>query len=206
MERIIREIEKCRFDEVVSSFKQHFCRISKNDYLEKIKAIQNHILRGDVFEINFCQEFFIPDLVIHPETIYHHLNRISPAPFSCLFRFNDKYLISASPERYLKKSGNAIISQPMKGTIRRNELPDEDKNLLNKLKNDPKEVSENIMIVDLVRNDLSKIAADKSVVVDELCGIYSYKNVHQMVSTIKQSWQRVLTLLMPLLQVFLWDQ
>ncbi len=156
-------------------------RISKEKYIEKVQSIKQHIYRGDIFETNFCQEFYATNVQIDPLQIYLNL---PPTPFSCLSRFNDKYLICSSPERYLKKVETKIISQPMKGTIGRNISLECDLQLKQKLKTDPKEISENIMIVDLVRNDLSKTAIKNSVKVEELCGIYSYQTVHQMVSTV----------------------
>ena len=160
-------------------------RINKDCYIGKIKELKKHILKGDIYEINFCQEYYNPDIIVYPTGIFQQLLNYSPAPFSCIFRFKDKYLISASPERYLLKKGNTIVSQPMKGTIRRSCYPEDDRLMIRRLKSDAKEISENIMIVDLVRNDLSKTAVDRSVKVEELCGIYTYKTVHQMVSTIK---------------------
>jgi para-aminobenzoate synthetase component 1 len=160
-------------------------RIEKTDYINTVKKIQQHILRGDCYELNFCQEFFAQPVAINPIAVYQKLTQISPNPFSALYKVDDKYCICASPERYLKKSGNKIISQPIKGTSRRNH---QDKNLdeENKLHllNSNKEKSENVMVVDLVRNDLSKICKEATVKVDELFGIYSFPQVHQMISTI----------------------
>jgi para-aminobenzoate synthetase component 1 len=159
-------------------------RIEKDEYLSKLNFIRAHIHRGDIFEMNFCQEFYSDEALVDPFTLYMNLINISPAPFSCLYRFYDKFLISSSPERFLKKKGSRIISQPMKGTIKRSDYSLLDHKLKERLRLDPKEVSENVMIVDLVRNDLSKTAVKNSVLVEELCGIYSYPTVHQMVSTI----------------------
>jgi para-aminobenzoate synthetase component 1 len=159
-------------------------RIRKDEYLLKLDLIQKHIYRGDIFEMNFCQEFYSDDALIDPPSLYARLKSLSPAPFSCLYRFNDRFLISSSPERFLKKKGSGIISQPMKGTIKRSCDRETDRKLRLKLRGDPKEVAENLMIVDLVRNDLSKTALKNSVRVEELCKIYSYPTVHQMVSTI----------------------
>ncbi len=159
-------------------------RIKKDEYLSKLDHIQKHIIRGDIFEMNFCQEFYSDNTLIDPLALYARLKSISPAPFSCLYRFNNRFLISSSPERYLKKKGSRIISQPMKGTIKRSNDKQTDRKLRVKLENDTKEIAENVMIVDLVRNDLSKTAIRNSVRVEELCKIYSYPTVHQMVSTI----------------------
>ncbi len=159
-------------------------RISKSKYLQEIYKILSHIQKGDIFELNYCQEFFGTEQEFSPLPTFLRIKEISPTPFSCYYKFDDKYLLSASPERYLRKTGNRIISQPIKGTIRRGKNKEEDLQLLNQLQNDPKERSENIMIVDLVRNDLARTAKRGSVKVEELCEIYSYPQVHQMISTI----------------------
>ncbi|MBN2610604.1 MAG: anthranilate synthase component I family protein [Bacteroidales bacterium] len=160
-------------------------RISQDSYFKKFNRIKDHIARGDIFEMNFCMEFYAENAVVHPLPLYLKLTGLSPSPFSCLYRFNDKYIISSSPERYLTKTGRIIVSQPMKGTAKRGASALLDQKQVQFLKNNMKELSENIMIVDLVRNDLSKVAVKDSVAVEELCGIYTYATVHQMVSTIK---------------------
>ena len=160
-------------------------RIHKDDYFAKVNTMLEHIHRGDIYEANFCQEFYAENTTISPFETYEKLNKISKPPFATLFKIRDKYLVSASPERYLMKSGNTIISQPIKGTAKRSLDKKEDKRLKKQLESDTKERSENIMIVDLVRNDLSKTALKGSVVVDELCIVYSFKQVHQMISTVK---------------------
>jgi para-aminobenzoate synthetase component 1 len=160
-------------------------RLSREEYIEKVKTLQQHILRGDCYEVNFCQEFFTEAVDINPIGVYNRLNALSPNPFSVLYKLEDKYLICASPERFLYKEGERIVSQPIKGTARRaldnKELDDK---LKDSLLRSAKEQSENVMIVDLVRNDLSRICQEGSVKVDELMGIYSYPQVHQMISTI----------------------
>jgi para-aminobenzoate synthetase component 1 len=160
-------------------------RISKEDYLTIIQKLQAHIRRGDCYEINFCQEFFADNVSLNATDIFKSLLDISPTPFAAFYRLMDKYLICASPERFLKKTGNKIISQPMKGTARR-DLQDAamDEQLKQTLFLDAKERSENVMVVDLVRNDLSKICNDGTVQVDELFGVYTFPQVHQMVSTV----------------------
>ena len=159
-------------------------RISKENYLQKVNAMLARIHRGDIYEANFCMEFFAENASINPLEKFQKLNEISKAPFSVFFKNNQHFLSSASPERYLKKEGELVISQPIKGTAKRFSDASEDENSKNNLANDPKERSENIMIVDLVRNDLSHTAEKGSVQVEELCGIYSFKQVHQMISTI----------------------
>ncbi len=158
--------------------------ISRSVYLKTIEQIKEHIQRGDIYEVNFCQEFFSEKALIDPLATWFKLIEESPTPFSCYYRQNEKYLLCSSPERFLKKTGNRIISQPIKGTAVRGKTPEEDIKISELLKNDPKERAENIMITDLVRNDLSRISARASVNVDELCAIYPYPKVHQMQSSV----------------------
>ena len=159
-------------------------RVSKTRYLETVQKIKKHIHLGDIYEANFCIEFYSQNIEVDPLEVYLSLNAQNPSPFSCFYKLNDKYLISSSPERFLAKRGQKLISQPIKGTIRRGKTPEEDLELKNQLLNDPKERSENVMIVDLVRNDLSHTAENGSVKVEELFGIYTYPKVHQMISTV----------------------
>lgn len=159
-------------------------RISRRNYIDTVNRIREHIFRGDVYELNYCQEFYAENAEINPTEVYLKLNELSPMPFSCYYKFRDKYLLCSSPERYLKKNGNKIISQPIKGTIRRGENENEDLLMVKKLLDDKKELSENVMIVDLVRNDLSHIAKAGTVKVEELFGVYSFRHLHQMISTI----------------------
>ena len=159
-------------------------RFTKNQYIKSVKKLKQHIQKGNIYEVNFCQEFFSENAIINPFEVYKNLNSISPAPFSCYFSNDNKYLMCSSPERFLKKSGQTIISQPIKGTIKRGKNEQEDESLKRELYQNPKERSENVMIVDLVRNDLSKTAQKNSVNVDELFGIYTFKQVHQMISTV----------------------
>ena len=159
-------------------------RIFKNAYFGQVQKMLTHIHRGDIYEANFCQEFFVEHTAIDPLKIYNKLNAITKAPFAVYLRLEDKYLLSASPERYLRKEADKVVSQPIKGTARRSDDPTEDLDLKNNLKQDAKERAENIMIVDLVRNDLSKIALKGSVEVEELCEVYSFEQVHQMISTV----------------------
>ncbi len=159
-------------------------RVNKTRYLEQLRAIKNHIQAGDIYEMNYCVEFFAEGVEADPLTVYEKLNRASPTPFSCFYALDDKFLMCASPERFLKKQGSRLISQPIKGTSARGATPEEDLALKSGLYNDAKERSENVMIVDLVRNDLSRTARKGSVKVEELFGIYSFRQVHQMISTV----------------------
>lgn len=160
-------------------------RFSKEEYINTIERLRQHIHRGDCYEINFCQEFFAANAKIEPLTVYQSLSMASPTPFAAYYKTNDKYLLCASPERYMKKEGDTIISQPIKGTAKR-DLTNSDADIKNKtaLYNSSKNRSENIMVVDLVRNDLSKICIEGTVHVEELFGIYSFPQVHQMISTV----------------------
>ncbi|MEA3444743.1 MAG: anthranilate synthase component I family protein [Bacteroidota bacterium] len=159
-------------------------KISKNEYLEKLNEILAHIQHGDIYEINFCQEFYSENTRINPVNLYRRLKQVSPTPFSSYYNFDNNFCLTASPERFIAKRGRKIISQPIKGTIRRGKTKSEDLKLIAQLKTDKKERAENIMIVDLVRNDLARTATFGSVRVEELCGIYSFPQVHQMISTI----------------------
>ncbi|MHA4812403.1 anthranilate synthase component I family protein [Flavitalea flava] len=159
---------------------------SREEYLQTIQKLRDHILRGDCYEINFCQEFFSQPARIDPLQVWQRLSEASPNPFSAFYKLDKKYLLCASPERYLRREGNTLISQPIKGTSPRHpEDAPADKTAREWLFNSPKDRSENVMVVDLVRNDLSKICREGSVRVEELFGIYSFPQVHQMISTIK---------------------
>ena len=164
-------------------------RIHKDEYFEKVTKMLAHIHRGDIYEANFCQEFYAEDSEINPLETFKKLNNISKPPFATFLKIEDKYLMSASPERYIKKKGNTVISQPIKGTAKRSTNTIEDIKLAEDLSKDLKERSENIMIVDLVRNDLSHTATKGSVEVKELCKVYSFLQVHQMISTIQSQVQ-----------------
>ncbi len=160
-------------------------RISKNEYLEKVEQIKKHIQLGDIYETNFCQEVFAENCELkNPLKTYSKINKATQAPFSVYLSYNEFEVMGGSPERFIKKVGNKIISQPIKGTAKRGNSIEEDNQLIEALQNDPKERSENVMIVDLVRNDLSRIAKKGTVNVDELCKIYSFETVHQMISTV----------------------
>ncbi|MDR4988663.1 MAG: anthranilate synthase component I family protein [Bacteroidales bacterium] len=159
-------------------------RVSREKYLEQVSNIKRHIQAGDIYEMNYCVEFFSDKAHIDPLLVYERLNQASPAPFSCFFKVNGRYLLSSSPERFMAKRGDRLISQPIKGTSARSADEERDKALKEALFYDSKERSENVMIVDLVRNDLSRTAMAGSVQVEELFGLYSFRHVHQMISTV----------------------
>ena len=160
-------------------------RYSKEEYVQTVNKLKKHILRGDCYEINLCQEFFAEVVNIDPLTLYRSLSIASPNPFSGFYKHHEKYLACMSPERYLKKEGRHILSQPIKGTSKRNAADAQlDQSNIEQLRNSEKERAENIMVVDLVRNDLSRVCKQGTVKVDELCAIYTFPQVHQMISTI----------------------
>jgi para-aminobenzoate synthetase component 1 len=160
-------------------------RMSKNEYLYVIDKLRQHILRGDCYEINYCQEFFAEAANPDPLELFRALTDISPSPFSAYYSADDLFLLCASPERFLKRRGDNILSQPIKGTAGRDlENSVHDELLRTTLAESEKERAENVMVVDLVRNDLSKICETDTVHVSELFGIYSFPQVHQMISTI----------------------
>jgi len=184
IDKIIDDIKnEIDFDEKDNSVELQFTE-DKENYIQKIRKIKEHIQRGDIYEMNYCQELYSQGTEINPEKVFLELNKSSKAPFSAYFKYKDKYLLCSSPERFLQKSRNRIISQPIKGTRKRGIDLDEDRFLFNELKNSEKDKSENVMITDLVRNDLSKTAQKASVKVEELFGVYSFERVHQMITTI----------------------
>lgn len=157
-------------------------RIPKSDYLRTVEAIRNHIREGDLYEMNLCQEFFAENVALDPVVVWKNLSARTQAPMSVFFRHFDTWLLSGSPERFLKKEGLRLISQPIKGTRRRGGT--NDAAMRKSLETSEKDRAENVMIVDLVRNDLARSCRPGSVRVDELFGIYTFKTVHQMISTI----------------------
>jgi para-aminobenzoate synthetase component I len=160
-------------------------RFTREEYLGTIRALRGHILRGDCYEINFCQEFYARQATLDPWGAWQALSQASPNPFSAFYRLNERYLLCASPERFLKKTGPTILSQPIKGTAPRvRDDAEADLQAGLALSNSTKDQAENVMVVDLVRNDLSRICRPGSVRVSELFGIYSFPQVYQMISTI----------------------
>lgn len=160
-------------------------RVSKEEYLQNAKLILRHIQFGDIYELNYCIEFFAENVTIDPIRIFQRYNAMAESPMSSYVKIDHLHIISASPERFLQRKGNVLISQPIKGTRKRMADPIADRQAIHELQSDAKERAENIMIVDLVRNDLSRIATKNSVHVDELCKIYSFNTVHQSISTVR---------------------
>jgi para-aminobenzoate synthetase component I len=159
-------------------------RFSKEGYIATVKNIQSHIARGDIYVTNFCQEFYAEDAEINPLDVFTKLNNISPNPFASYFKWKGNYILCASPERFLAKHGTKLISQPIKGTAKRGTTLAEDEHNKQQLRNHTKELQENVMVVDLVRNDLTRSAKQGTVKTDELFGIYTFNQLHQMISTV----------------------
>ena len=194
IEADLESIKNCQSEPVEDVFKKNpikiKLRIHKDEYFAKVNKMLSHIQRGDIYEANFCQEFYAENSNINPLDTFNKLNNISKPPFATFLKLKDKFLMSATPERYIRKEGTTVISQPIKGTAKRSQNKDEDIELAENLSQDQKERSENIMIVDLVRNDLSQTATKGSVKVEELCKVYSFLQVHQMISTISSKVSR----------------
>ena len=160
-------------------------RLSRDEYINKIKNIKKRIKMGDTYELNFCFDFFNDNTKISPENTFVKLNKLTESPMSVYYKDQHLHVLSSSPERFIKRNKKTIISQPIKGTKKRGITMEEDVFMINSLKNSVKEKSENHMIVDLVRNDFSRIAQKGTVKVTELSKINTYKNIHQMVSTVE---------------------
>ena len=159
-------------------------RLPRADYLRAVKAVREDILSGEVYELNLCQEFYAEGVRLDPTDVFERLNAASPAPFAGFVRWHDHYLLCASPERFAARRGARIVSQPIKGTTSRGATPTEDAQQRDKLLHDEKERAENLMIVDLVRNDLARVARTGTVQVPELFGLYPFRHVWQMISTV----------------------
>lgn len=160
------------------------CSHDEKSYAANFRKIQAHIAAGDIYELNYCMDFH--GTVSHSEPIHLFLELInnSPMPFSALFKAVNLYLCCASPERFIKKSGQSLLTQPIKGSIKRGKTKREDEALKKHLAESEKERAENLMIVDLMRNDLARMALTGTVEVKELFGIYSFKQISQMISSI----------------------
>jgi para-aminobenzoate synthetase component 1 len=170
---------------VGASVPQVRARMPKAVYLAAVAAIQEDILNGEVYELNLCQEFYAEQVTVEPVSTFLRLNSASPTPFAGFYKWQNRYLLCASPERFLRQQHDRLLSQPIKGTIRRGATPAEDEELRYQLRHDEKEQAENLMIVDLVRNDLARVAVTGSVQVPELFGLYSFRHVWQMISTVQ---------------------
>ena len=181
IERILAVIPDKHFETRVLEIKQ---RVSRPDYIAAVNGIREEIRNGEIYEMNYCLEFYAQDPDLSPIPVFLALNRMSPMPFGGFIKVRDKYLVCASPERFLRKAGQVLISQPIKGTIRRGMSPAEDEQLRRQLSRDEKEIAENMMIMDLVRNDLGKSSVTGTVKVEEMFGIYGFRQVYQMMTTV----------------------
>jgi para-aminobenzoate synthetase component 1 len=159
-------------------------RVSREDYIQAVNGIREEILNGEVYEMNYCLEFFAQAPALSPVAVFRSLNQTSPMPFGGFFKLQDKYLLCASPERFIRKTGSLLVSQPIKGTIRRGHSPAEDAQMRAALLANEKEIAENMMIMDLVRNDLGRSSKTGTVKVEEMFGIYAFRQVFQMMTTV----------------------
>lgn len=181
---VFKEISQLNLESQPKEKVQWKASETKEEYIQRITDLKKHLLRGNIYQVNFCIHFSASVQQLDPMTVYEGLNTVSPMPFSSLMKLNDRYIISASPERYLKRMNTKVISQPMKGTAPRNLDPFQDKKNIESLQNSNKERAENVMIVDLVRNDLSQVCKAGTVKVESLCEVRSFTPVHQMISTV----------------------
>lgn len=162
-------------------FKRH---LSDEAYLNTVAQIREDIFAGTVYELNLCMEWSSHHTGLDSLASYLQLNQKTRAPFSAYLKSGVRSLMSASPERFLRKHMQQLLSQPIKGTMARSSEPELDLQLKHQLANNPKERAENVMIVDLVRNDLSRSSVAGSVQVPELMEVYSFRTVHQMISSV----------------------
>jgi len=170
-------------NELINKIEYPRALVDESVYLKTFQILKQHIQQGDIYEINYCIPFLAAAEILDPHSLWQQLITRQPMPFSIYFTYNDLHIMSASPERFFYTHQSRIVSQPMKGTLRRSEISNFQEEQL-ELKNNPKERSENVMIVDLVRNDLARIAMKGSVNVEELFGVYTFPSVHQMISTV----------------------
>lgn len=181
-----------------------FCIDTEDQFIQKIKDIQQHIQLGNCYEMNYCTAFYAEQIHLHPLAFYQQLSENNPSPFAAYYRYFDKYLISASPERFLQKKANLLRSQPIKGTIKRGADIESDLQQKKLLLQSSKDQAENVMIVDLVRNDLSMVCKPGTVKVEELMQLYTFPFVHQLISTVvgelkkEEDWATALKVCYPM--------
>lgn len=181
---ILEKQEEFRSIEAVETF-DFIETESKEQYQQNLLQLRHHLLRGDLYETNYCMQLQANMDCLQPYQHWLQLYENHPAPHAAYFQWNQFHLMCLSPERFIFKKDNRLISQPIKGTIARQIDPEENQKAIENLINSKKERSENTMIVDLVRNDMSKIALPKSVHVSELCGIHSFSTLHHLISTVE---------------------
>ena len=172
------------FSEAISS------NFTRRAYLKAVARVIEHIRAGDIFEANISQRFQCTlNPALSPFALYLRLRESNPAPVGAYLRFHDTTLLSTSPERFLKLSKGWVEARPIKGTSQRSKNPDEDRRLAHALKQSEKDRAENTMVVDLMRNDLSKVCTPGTVKVSRYCGLESYETVHHLVSVIEGKLQ-----------------
>ena len=157
---------------------------SRQEYLKAVEAAREHIAAGDIFQVNLSQRFEA-GVPIPPYELYRHLRHINPAPFAAYLNLDEVTVLSASPERFLKLRGDLVETRPMKGTRPRGNSASEDEALARELQNSIKDKAENVMIVDLERNDLGKVCRFGTVQVRELWTLEKYATVFQLTSTVE---------------------
>ncbi len=190
MESLSREQLNTSFSEIDTYPEADLCphnfsmSVSKDTYLDAIRKIRRYIIAGDTYQINYTIKYTF-DLLGNAISLYKALRKSQPVEFGAVLNFPDSTIVSLSPELFVKKKDGMIFSKPMKGTAKRGRNEKEDEFILDFLKDDPKTLSENVMIVDLIRNDFGRICETGSVVVNNLFEIQTFKTIHQMISTIK---------------------
>lgn len=162
---------------------QVYTDLTMADYSQRVQSCVDYIHQGDCFQINFTQRFWQPAFCSDLD-LYLHLRKECPAPYSGFFRTNHGCLLSVSPERFLYSNGNRVTTRPIKGTRKRSTDPQEDNALCMALLSSSKDRAENVMIVDLLRNDLGRCCKYGTIRVDDLCRLESFSNVHHLVSTV----------------------
>lgn len=164
-------------------------RTSRENYIAAIEKIKNHIAEGNTYQVNYTTRM---DFTFSgsPILLYGALRSGQPTAYSALMKYGDTWILSLSPELFFRIDGFVITSKPMKGTMRRGRTTAEDEELMHKLRNDVKNRAENLMIVDLLRNDIGRIAETGSVAVSDLFTVEKYRSVLQMTSTITGTLRR----------------
>lgn len=156
---------------------------TRKDYIRAVEKARRYIIDGDIFEVNLSQRFEA-EIHISPYKLYQRLRQINPAPFSAYLNFDEVAVVSSSPERFLRCEGDLVETRPIKGTIRRGKTPEEDESNARELINSSKDHAENMMIVDLERNDLGRVCRFGSVKVTELAILEKFPTVFHLTSTV----------------------
>jgi len=190
----MQELDRQTIDEAFSETEQdptsQLCAhgfklsVSKNKYLDAIKKIKNYIKAGDTYQINYTIKFKFR-LRGTANALYQALRQTQPVEFGAFLNFPKLKIVSSSPELFVRRQGDNLVSKPMKGTAKRGSNEKEDEFIVDFLKHDPKTLSENVMIVDLIRNDFGRICKTGSVIVKNLFEVQTFKTIHQMISTVK---------------------